>query len=299
MPNHPQQQIVGSQQIITGSVGRSQLNIITPNQAVIRRLIAGLGIGLSSTGIDSGTGDVSVFVTGTFFTESQIENIAQSVVDSTSLIPRDGWIADSPWVRLSNTAFMNNGDNTLKFRKGLKLRFVDGSGSTKYGVVGSSGFTSGSVTTINLIPTTDYIISGSISNSYYSPIENPEGWVDWFNWSPTRQVNEYSANPTLTVYKWRATNKKLELMWREGANGTAGSATTNTLSLPVVATTITNAAWVGAHFYTDGGVGAANMGGAQIFSAGTLINLFTATGSGAWTPSLGKRSQNGFVTYEY
>ncbi len=88
-------------------------------------------------------------------------------------------------------------------------------------------------------------------------------------------------------------------MWREGANGTAGSATTNTLSLPVVATTITNAAWVGAHFYTDGGVGAANMGGAQIFSAGTLINLFTATGSGAWTPSLGKRSQNGFVTYEY
>ena len=298
MPNHPQQQIVGSEQVITGSVGRSQLNIITPNQAVVRRLIAGLGIGLSSTGIDSGTGDVSVFVTGTFFTEEQIENIAQSIVDSTSIIPKDGWILDSGWIRFGNHSFGFNGDNTAVFRKGLKLRWSN-SPLTKYGVVASSGFTSGSVTTVNLIPNTDYIISGTITTPYYSPIENPEGWVDWFNWSPTRQANEYSVNPTLTVYRWRATDKKLELMWREGADGTAGSATTNTLSLPVVAATITNAAWVGAHFYTDGGVGAANMGGAQIFSAGTLINLFTATGSGAWTPSLGKRSQNGFVTYEY
>ena len=88
-------------------------------------------------------------------------------------------------------------------------------------------------------------------------------------------------------------------MWREGADGTAGSATTNTLSLPVVAATITNAAWLGPHFYRDGGVGSANMGGAQIFSAGTILNLYTATLSGVWTASLGKRSQNGFISYEY
>lgn len=50
-------------QILDGTVQRDDLDISTTNQAVVRRLVQGSGITLSSTGVQSGTGDVTI--TGT------------------------------------------------------------------------------------------------------------------------------------------------------------------------------------------------------------------------------------------
>lgn len=47
-------------QIKDGQVKRSDLDTTTPGQAVITKLIAGTNISLSSTGVDSGTGDVTI-----------------------------------------------------------------------------------------------------------------------------------------------------------------------------------------------------------------------------------------------
>lgn len=50
-------------QILDGDVTRADLNTTTASQAVITRLIAGNNISITSTGVDSGTGDVTVNAT--------------------------------------------------------------------------------------------------------------------------------------------------------------------------------------------------------------------------------------------
>lgn len=49
-----------SRQIEDGGITRDDLNVVTSTQAVIRRAAPGVGIILKSTGVDSGTGDVTV-----------------------------------------------------------------------------------------------------------------------------------------------------------------------------------------------------------------------------------------------
>lgn len=51
---------VKSKEIGDGGVKRSDLNTLNPNDAVITKVIAGENIELSSTGVDAGTGDVTI-----------------------------------------------------------------------------------------------------------------------------------------------------------------------------------------------------------------------------------------------
>jgi hypothetical protein len=51
---------VRTAQIGDTEVGRNDLNTATAGQAVIRKAVAGSRIGLSSTGADTGTGDVTI-----------------------------------------------------------------------------------------------------------------------------------------------------------------------------------------------------------------------------------------------
>ena len=48
------------QQILDGTVQRTDLDSVTAGQAVIRKIIAGTNITISSTGVDTGTGDVTI-----------------------------------------------------------------------------------------------------------------------------------------------------------------------------------------------------------------------------------------------
>ncbi len=45
-------------------VGRADLNSTTVGKAVVKKIIQGTGISLSSTGADAGTGDVTISATG-------------------------------------------------------------------------------------------------------------------------------------------------------------------------------------------------------------------------------------------
>ena len=47
-------------QILDGSIQRADLDATTVGQAVVRKIVQGTGISLSSTGADSGTGDVTI-----------------------------------------------------------------------------------------------------------------------------------------------------------------------------------------------------------------------------------------------
>jgi hypothetical protein len=54
---------VGSKQIKDGGVLREDINISMPGQALITQLLAGVGINIVSTGIDEGTGVVTISAT--------------------------------------------------------------------------------------------------------------------------------------------------------------------------------------------------------------------------------------------
>lgn len=51
-------------QVGDGTVQRDDLDVSTAGQAVIRKIIAGAGITLGSTGPDAGTGDVTINAIG-------------------------------------------------------------------------------------------------------------------------------------------------------------------------------------------------------------------------------------------
>lgn len=56
--------IDGADQILAGSIGRASINTATTGSALITKVIAGTSISLSQTGIDAGTGDVTISVSG-------------------------------------------------------------------------------------------------------------------------------------------------------------------------------------------------------------------------------------------
>jgi hypothetical protein len=53
---------VNAAQILNGTIQKEDLNTNTPGKAVITNLIAGNGISLSSSGVDQGTGSVTINV---------------------------------------------------------------------------------------------------------------------------------------------------------------------------------------------------------------------------------------------
>lgn len=58
-----QTQLRGTQ-VLDGSVQRSDMDVSTAGEAVIRKIIAGTNITISSTGVDAGTGDVTINAAG-------------------------------------------------------------------------------------------------------------------------------------------------------------------------------------------------------------------------------------------
>lgn len=51
---------IRGQQVKDGDIGREDLNTTTAGRAVVRKIIAGTNITISSTGTDNGTGDVTI-----------------------------------------------------------------------------------------------------------------------------------------------------------------------------------------------------------------------------------------------
>jgi hypothetical protein len=76
---------INGTQVGDGTVGRADLNTATAGSAVIRKVIAGTGITISSTGVDEGTGDVTVNAPGHTVRVSHTWAIAGTVAVSASL----------------------------------------------------------------------------------------------------------------------------------------------------------------------------------------------------------------------
>jgi hypothetical protein len=62
--------VIRGTQVLDGSIQRADLDVSTIGQAVIAKIVQGAGITLSSTGADSGTGDVTVSTAAAFVTKT-------------------------------------------------------------------------------------------------------------------------------------------------------------------------------------------------------------------------------------
>lgn len=111
---------------------------------------------------------------------ARLARIDTSLLD---LVGSSGWVAVSEtWTRTADHAFTVAGDLTAKYRKGAKVRYKQG-GGYEYGIVKSSSYSAPN-TTVTLIENTDYAMAaGTVTDTYLSYIENPEGFPSEFNFS--------------------------------------------------------------------------------------------------------------------
>ena len=98
----------------------------------------------------------------------------------------NGWIEfPHTCTYASASTFTLDGNFTSFFTKGLKLRWAQT--TTKYGVVVSSSYSSGTgKTTVTIAVNTSYTIANAaIASISYSHSSHPYNWPDYFTWSPT------------------------------------------------------------------------------------------------------------------
>jgi len=215
-------------------------------------------------------------------------------------IPNDGWIADADtWTRTGNHTFTVSGDVTAKFRKNAKVRYKDG-GSYEYGVIGSSSYSSPN-TTINLIPNDDYAMAAAtITDTYLSYIDNPEGFPDWFNFTPTTITGWGASPPTSSHYKWRTFGVDNITFHINQPNNATSTTTTIVFSLPITAKTLTGAIWVAVpgQCVNNSGVPTSPCYG-EIQSGGTDVIFYLDYAGTGWTAANNKRIVTSEISYRY
>lgn len=96
----------------------------------------------------------------------------------------DGWISTSDtWTYASASTFTVSGDQTTKYSKGTRLMWTQT--TVKYGVVVASSYSAPN-TTVTIAVNTDYTIANAaITANFYSYAANPQGYPDWFAYTPT------------------------------------------------------------------------------------------------------------------
>lgn len=139
-------------------------------------------------------------------------------------IPYSGWVADSnTWTRTGNFTFTLSGDHTARLKVGVKIRCKQGGGYL-YGVILTSSYAS-STTTITLITNSLFTLTATtITDTYYSYIEIPEDFPQYFDYIPTVGSAFTLGNGTATG-RWTTTYRsiKWEAAFVLGSTSAVGS----------------------------------------------------------------------------
>jgi hypothetical protein len=144
----------------------------------------------------------------------------------------DGWTASSDtWTYASASTFTIAGvDRTAIYTKGTRLKFTQT--SVKYAVVVSSSFSTN--TTVTIAVNTDYTIANAaITSPHYSYQINPQGYPDWFTFTPT--LNDVTIGNGTNTGKYSIIGKQIRVRYKF-TMGSTSSITGNpnyTLTNPV------------------------------------------------------------------
>lgn len=201
--------------------------------------------------------------------------------------PITGWIpANETWTFVTANSFSVSGDQTAKYRPGLKIKCTIG-GVVKQAYIYSSSF--GTYTTINVKG--DDLVSGAITANYYSRIENPLGFTQWFAYTST--LTGFSTPSTVTAYFCIVGGTVLLKFALQGTS----NATTFTITLPIPS------ASTGTNSYAIRGLdNTAWLAGASLLTFGnnvTVANILKdLAGSLGWTAS-GTKGTEFVISYAF
>lgn len=86
-------------QALNGSIQRDDLDVSTPGQAVVRKILAGTGVSLTQTGPDTGTGDVTVaaFTNATSLFPGNYYSLALTAGGTSTLSQTANSLRAYPW----------------------------------------------------------------------------------------------------------------------------------------------------------------------------------------------------------
>lgn len=185
-----------------------------------------------------------------------------------------GWVALPNGTRVSDTSFTLPGDYSGVLKNFAKWKgFLS---SQKYGYVLSSSYSSGTgLTTVNLVPNTDYSLSsaGTITGSFFS-FYDPTDFPAWFNWNPGSLAG-FSTQPTGT-YKYSISNKTFFGFVAVNVDGIS-NATNFSIPLPVaIPYSIIDSAM---RFWNSG---SASTTPGLLEGSGSNLNLYTTMSGGSW-----------------
>jgi len=136
--------------------------------------------------------------------------------------------ADETWTYASATTFTVSGDRTTKYQRGDRIMLTQT--TVKYFVVTNVAYWAPN-TTVTITGGTDYTLANAvISSNYYSKQLSPQGYPDWFNFTPSSYTG-FSSNPTLSFANFRILGSTYYCNISFSGNGTS-NATGFTIVLP-------------------------------------------------------------------
>lgn len=195
-----------SSAILTGVATLHEMNLA--NDVITLGSTGRLGVRIYAVGSSTGT-DASISTQWGTASNERLEIPAPT--DLAKYGTNSGWVPFvSSWNGATGSIFTMTKDWTPYMRPGTFLRYKDG-GSFEYGVVGSSSY-SNPTTTVRMVKTTDYVMATgtTITDTWVSYVQDPEGWPDGFSWTPTVSFIGGTTDPTSVVIdsaKWRIQGK--------------------------------------------------------------------------------------------
>ena len=205
--------------------------------------------------------------------------------------PVSGWIAaGETWTYASAGTFTVAGDVTAKYKKGTRIKLTQT--TVKQMVCYADATYSAPDTTVYVTGGSDFTLANAAITLPFYSYGNPPDFQMWFTWAPTQAG--FSSDPANGVYQFMLIGTACTLVVRQPTAGTS-NATTFTVSIPIVALTLTNVAWSAMGFGTDAGALLTAMG--FIVSGGTVLTLYKNLSATGWTNSGNKYINAITITY--
>jgi len=208
-----------------------------------------------------------------------------------------GWVTvDGACSYVSANSILGPGTLQYTLQKGDKFAIVQG-GTTKYFYVTSIAPYVPSGTVVGLQAGSDYTVANAaISAAYFSHAENPFGFPDWFNWTPT--LTGWSTVPPSARYRFKVHGRTVTVSVRQ-AGASVSNTTGISITAPITSANITEGYWgVTTWGMVDNGVNMTAAGRCWIGPNSATIGCYANIYNGAWTAS-GVKHVNFELSYEF
>lgn len=201
-----------------------------------------------------------------------------------------GWVPDpNTWTYVTANSMTCPGDQTGTgiCTIGAKIKLAN-SGAKYFSVMAASYSAGSGLTTLAITGGSDYALANSsITAVNYSLVANPQGFPQWFNWSPS--FTGFSVNPAGT-HNFSVSGRTVTVNIYE-TSGTS-NATTLTISLPIAPA---DNQWIVIIPYDNGAL-QSNPGLLVLAAGNATANAYKTLLVGAWT-NIGSKYIYGSFSY--